>query len=98
MYAAYRKFEHNISKKLAELLEERPENKGIGISNIGQHKFENYNNLRVIDIQFIRHAFPANLITEDVITVNNKLNFCSRYNQNEITPNIIKTIYKKAIS
>jgi len=98
MYAAYGKFEHEISKKLAELLEEKPENKGIGISNMGRHYFENYASIKVIDVQFIGPVFPANLVTVDAITVNGKLNFCLRYNQNEITPNSIKEIYEKATS
>jgi len=97
-YAAYGKFEHEISKKLAELLEEKPENKGVGISNMGRHYFENYASIKVIDVQFIGPVFPANLVTVDAITVNGKLNFCLRYNQNETSPNSIKAIYEKAIS
>jgi hypothetical protein len=97
MFAAYSNFEHPISKRLAELIGEQLENKGIGISNLGRHNFNNYENIKVVDIQFIGPAFPANLLTVGVITVNNKINLCLRYNEGEIKPNIIKEIYEKTI-
>jgi hypothetical protein len=97
MFAAYGNFEHPISKKLAELIGEQLENKGIGISNLGASHFDNYENIKVVDIQFIGPAFPANLLTVGVITVNNKINLCLRYNEGEIKTNIIKEIYEKAI-
>jgi NRPS condensation-like uncharacterized protein len=97
MFAAYSNFEHPISKRLAELIGEQLENKGIGISNLGRHDFNNYKNIKVMDIQFIGPAFPANLLTVGVITVNNKINLCLRYNEGEIKTNIIKEIYEKAI-
>jgi hypothetical protein len=50
-----------------------------------------------MDIQFIGPAFPANLFTVGVITVNNKINLCLRYNEEEIKTSIINEIYEKAI-
>ena len=98
MYAAYGDFEHPVSKKLAELLGEQSENKGIGISNLGRHDFSDYNEINIIDVQFIGPAFPANLLTVDVITVNNKLNLCLRYNESEIANGDVKAIVEKAIA
>jgi hypothetical protein len=97
MFAAYSNFEHPISKKLGELIGEQLENKGLGISNLGRHDFNNYENVKVINIQFIGPAFPANLLTVGVISVNNKINLCLRYNEGELKSDIIKEIYQKAI-
>jgi NRPS condensation-like uncharacterized protein len=96
MFAAYGDFDHPVAKKLAELIGEQRENKGLGISNLGRYNFNNYENIKVIDIQFIGPAFPANLLTIGIITVNDKLNFCLRYNETEIKINTVKEIYKKA--
>jgi NRPS condensation-like uncharacterized protein len=98
MFAAYGNFEHNVSKKLAELIGEQSENKGLGISNLGRHDFTNYKNIKIVDIQFIGPAFPANLITVGIITINGKLNICIRYNEAEIKIDIIKTIYEKVVN
>jgi NRPS condensation-like uncharacterized protein len=97
MFAAYGDFDHPVAKKLAELTGEQLENKGLGISNLGRHDFNNYENIRVVDTQFIGPAFPANLLTVGLITVNDRLNFCLRYNESEIKIDTIKEIYNKAI-
>jgi NRPS condensation-like uncharacterized protein len=97
MFAAYGNFEHNVSKKLAELIGEQSENKGLGISNLGRHDFANYAIIKIVDIQFVGPAFPANLLTVGFISVNNKLNLCLRYNESEIKIETIKIICEKAI-
>jgi hypothetical protein len=97
MFAAYGNFEHPISKKLAELIGEAPENKGLGISNLGRHDFNDYENINVKDIQFIGPAFPANILTVGIITVNNNINFCLRFNATEIKIDEIKVIFEKAM-
>ncbi|MDR2972927.1 MAG: condensation domain-containing protein [Bacteroidales bacterium] len=97
MYAAYGDFDHHVSKKLAELMGEQTENKGLGISNLGRYNICEYRNFNILDIQFIGPAFPANLLTVDIITVNNKLNLCLRYNEVEINTNTIKIICERAI-
>jgi NRPS condensation-like uncharacterized protein len=97
MFAAYSNFDHPVAKKLAELIGERLENKGLGISNLGRYNFNNYENINVIDIQFIGPAFPANLLTVGIITVNDKFNFRLRYNESEIKTDTVKGIYKKVI-
>jgi len=97
MFAAYGNFEHNVSKKLAELIGEQSENKGLGISNLGRHDFTNYKKIKIVDIQFIGPAFPANLLTVGLITINGKLNICIRYNEGEIKIDTVKTIYEKSI-
>lgn len=98
MFAAYGDFENHVSKKLAVLLGEQSENKGIGISNLGRHDFNGYKEFNVINVEFIGPAFPANSLTVDAITVNNKLNLCLRYNQSEIETGIVKSIAKRAIT
>ncbi|MDR2535270.1 MAG: condensation domain-containing protein [Treponema sp.] len=97
MFAAYGNFEHHVSKKLAELIGEQLENKGLGISNLGKYDFNNYENINVLDIQFIGPAFPANLLTVGIITVNNKVNVCFRFNESEIKEKKIKKIFEKAL-
>ena len=97
MPAAYGNFNHPVPKKLAELIGEQSENKGLGISNLGRHNFPDYNNFSLMDIQFIIPAFPANLLTVGVITVNNKFNLCLGYNEGEIKIDTVKTICGKAI-
>ncbi|MDR2477101.1 MAG: condensation domain-containing protein [Treponema sp.] len=97
MFAAYGNFDNPIAKKLAELLGEQMHNKGLGISNLGRHDFNDFEKIKVMDIQFIGPAFPANLLTVGVITVNNKINLCLRYNEGEITQDVIKEIYQKSI-
>jgi hypothetical protein len=67
MYAAYGGFDHPAAKKLAELIGEQSENKGAVFSNLGRHYFNNYENIKVTDIQFIGPAFPANLLTVEPV-------------------------------
>ena len=97
MFAAYGNSGHDVSKKLAELIGEQSENKGLGISNLGRHNLRNYKNIKIVDIQFIGPAFPANVLTVGFITVNGKLNMCLRYNEGEIKTDTVKTIYEKAV-
>ena len=97
VFAAYSTFDHSVSKKLAELIGERTENKGIGISNLGRFENINYSNFEIVDLYFIGPAFPANLITVDVITIRDKLNLCIRYNEEELNIDTVKLISKKAI-
>jgi hypothetical protein len=97
IFAAYGNFEHQISKKLAELIGEQSENKGLGISNLGRHDLKDYENINLLDMQFIGLAFPANLLSVSIITINNKLNICLQYNEKEIGLDKIKSIYEKAV-
>ena len=97
MFAAYGNFQNDLSKKLAELIGEKLEDKGLGISNLGRHDFSKLENVKIIDLQFIGPAFPANLLTVGVITVNNKLNLCLRYNEREIEKDTIEIICENAI-
>lgn len=98
MPAVYGNYDLPLSKQLGALIGEQAENKGIGISNLGRYELNGYNNFKIVDIQFIGPVFPANLLTVGIITVNNKLNICLRYNETEINTEIIKTIYGKAIN
>ena len=97
MFAAYGDFEHTSSKKLAELIREKTENKGLGISNLGRFEHNVYEKFNLLDLQFIGPSFPANAITVGIITVNNKMNICVRYNEGELKIETVKTIYEKAM-
>lgn len=97
MYASYGKYELPVSKKIGELIGEGTENKLLGISNLGKHEFNNYETFKFIDMQFIGPAYPADLIGVSIITANNKLNVCLRYNENEIKSEEIKMIYDKTM-
>jgi hypothetical protein len=97
VFAAYGNFDHPVSKKLAEAIGERTEDKNIGISNLGRHDFCSYENFKVINIQFIGPAFPANLLKVDVVTVDSKMNLCFRYNEGEINENVVKAICERTI-
>ena len=97
MYAAYGDFEHPVSKKMAELLGEHLENNGIGVSNLGRQDFNDYTLINVIDVQFIGPVFPANILTVVLITSNNKLHLCCRYNEGEIETSTVESVVQKAI-
>jgi hypothetical protein len=43
MFASYGNHQLPISKKIGELIGEGLDKKGLGISNLGRHKFNNYN-------------------------------------------------------
>jgi NRPS condensation-like uncharacterized protein len=97
MYATYGDYQIPVAKKLGEIIGERSENKGMGISNLGRHAFDTFAKLKVLDMQFIGPAFPANLLSVGIITVNNKLNICLRYNETEIRTASVQTIYERAV-
>jgi hypothetical protein len=97
MFASYGNRQLPISKKIGELIGEGLDKKGLGISNLGRHEFNNYDAFRLIDMQFIGPVFPANLLSVSIITVNNKLNICLGYNEAEITTDIVKQIYEKVV-
>jgi len=97
MYAAYGNFNHSVARKIAKLIGEQKKNKVLGVSNLGRHEFKNYENFKIIDIQFIEPAFPANTLTIGIITVNSKMNLCLQYNEGEINREIVKSIFKRGI-
>lgn len=97
VFASYGKYELPLSKKLGKMMGEGLENKGIGISNLGRHTFDNYSRFKVLELQFIGPAFPANLISVSIITVNNCLNICLSYNETEIGNEVVEKICNKAI-
>jgi NRPS condensation-like uncharacterized protein len=97
MFAVYGNYQIPVALKLGEIIGERSKNKGIGISNLGKHEFTKFTNLKVLDVQFIGPAFPANLLSVGIITVNNKLNICLRYNESEVATNSIKIVCERAI-
>ena len=97
MYASYGEYQLPTAKKIGVLIAEGLDGKGLGISNLGRHEMNNYNGFRLLDLQFIGPVFPANILSVSMITVNNKLTICLRYNETEIATNTVKMIYKKAI-
>jgi NRPS condensation-like uncharacterized protein len=97
MYASYGNYQLPISKQVGKLISEGLDGKGLGMSNLGKHILKNYDTFNLVDIQFITPVFPARLLTVSIITVNNKLNICLRYNENEIKEDIVIKVYKKAV-
>ena len=98
MYASYGDHQLPIPKQIGTRIAEGFDGKGLGISNLGKFELNNYETLRVLDMQFIGPVFPANLLSVSVITVNKKLNICLRYNENEIKSEDVTSICKKAIA
>jgi NRPS condensation-like uncharacterized protein len=97
MFASYGNYQLPISKKIGDLIGEGTGNKGLGISNLGRHEFNNYNTIKLLNMQFIGPAFPANLLSVSIITVNNRLNICLRYNKTELKDDVVEKIYKRTI-
>jgi NRPS condensation-like uncharacterized protein len=97
MFASYGNYHLPVSKKIGELIREGLDKKGLGISNLGRHEFNNYNTLQLLDMQFIGPAFPANLVSVSIITVNGRLTICLGYNETEIKSDMIKKIYERAV-
>jgi NRPS condensation-like uncharacterized protein len=95
MFACYGNHRLPTSKKIGKLIREG--SKGLGMSNLGRYEFNNYDTFRLVDMQFIGPAFPANLLSVSIITINNKLNTSIGYNEAEITTDIVKQIYERAI-
>ncbi len=96
-FAAYGDFNNLHAKKLAMILGETTDNKGIGVSNLGKQDIAMFANLSVEEVLFIPPAFPANLINIGIITTNNRIRFCIRYSQTDIPDHVVESIYMKAI-
>ncbi|MDR2521178.1 MAG: condensation domain-containing protein [Spirochaetaceae bacterium] len=97
MFASYGNYELPIAKKIGTIIAEGLEEKGLGVSNLGRHELNNYSKFRVSGLQFIGPAFPANLLSVSIITVNNTCTLCLRYNEPEIKLDAVKMVYKKAL-
>ncbi len=95
-FAAYGKFNNPNAKKLAKILGETADNKGMGISNLGIQSLGEFNSFAVDSVLFIPPAFPANLINIGVITENNQLHFCIRYSETDISDVEVKKIVAEA--
>ncbi|GMO43634.1 MAG: hypothetical protein Pg6C_05380 [Treponemataceae bacterium] len=97
MFASYGNYQLPISKQIGKLIAEGFDEKGLGMSNLGKAVFKNYEAFHLLDMQFIGPAFPANLLSVSIITVNNKLNIALRYNENEIKKDAVINVCKRAI-
>jgi NRPS condensation-like uncharacterized protein len=97
MFASYGNYHLPISKKIGGLIKEGIVKKGLGVSNLGRHEFHGYDTIKLLDIQFIGPAFPANLLSASMITVNNRLNICLRYNAVELKTNDVENVYKRTV-
>jgi NRPS condensation-like uncharacterized protein len=95
MYAAYGGFDAPVSRKLANVLGECAGDKSAGFSNLGIQQFKDYS-FNVSDARFICPAFPQNFLTAGVMTIDNVLTFCLRYNTPETSHEEIEEIYDKA--
>jgi NRPS condensation-like uncharacterized protein len=98
MFAVYGDYQIPVAEKLGGIIGERAKDKGMGVSNLGRHEFTKFTSLKVLDMQFIGPAFPANLLSVGIITVDSKLNIVLRYNESEIETGIIKTAYRRAVA
>ncbi len=96
-FAAYGDFNNPHAKKLAAILGETADNKGIGVSNLGKQDIGTFHNLSVEEVLFIPPAFPANLINIGIITTNNRIHFCIRYSQSDIPDHVVDNVYVKAL-
>ena len=97
MFASYGNYQLPIPKKIGALIAEGLDGRGLGMSNLGRHEMNNYHKFRLLDLQFIGPAFPANMLSVSIITVNNRLAICLRYNEPEMETNAVITLYKKAM-
>jgi hypothetical protein len=97
MFASYGNYQLPVSKKIGTIIAEGLDGRGLGVSNLGRHEINNNNKFRLLDLQFIGPAFPANIISVSIITVNNRLNICLRYNETDIERDAVIMIYKKAM-
>jgi hypothetical protein len=68
MFASYGNYELPVSKKIGAIIAEGADGKGLGMSNLGRHEINNFNNFRLLDLQFIGPAFPANILSVSIIT------------------------------
>lgn len=97
-FAAYGDYDNAVSKKVAHIVGEHPEQKGIGISNLGKIAIEAQDSRYTLrDLVFIQPAYPANAINIGVLTCNNRMNFCLRFIKNEKSDRLIETITAEAI-
>ena len=83
-FAAYGDYDNPASQKLAEIIGERAEGKGLGISNLGKQDGGHYNSFAVDNLLFIPPAFPANLINIGAMTTQGRLSICLRYATSDI--------------
>ena len=97
MYAAYGNYQLSISKKIRGLIAKGLDENGFCISNLGNNELNNYEKFNLLDMQFIAPLFPITLLTISIITVNNKLNICIRYNENKLKTESVIKIYNTAI-
>ena len=97
MYASYGNYQLPLSKRIGSLIARGLEDKALGITNLGIQELKDYDSFKLLDMQFIAPVFPSNILSVCVITVNNKLNICLRYNINELDTDSVINIYNKAI-
>ncbi len=96
-FAAYDGFNNPSSKKLAKVLGETTDEKGIGISNLGLQDIGHFNTFEVTNVLFIPPAFPANVINIGVITIKSRLNLCLRYSKPEISDSFVEKLCNAAL-
>ncbi|MDR2533642.1 MAG: condensation domain-containing protein [Tannerellaceae bacterium] len=97
MFASYGNYQLPIPEQIGKMILEGLTNRGLGISNLGRYEMNNYNTFCVSDLEFIGAAFPANIVSVGIITVNNKLNICLRYNEADMDEDAAKNICTEAM-
>ncbi|MDR1867489.1 MAG: condensation domain-containing protein [Treponema sp.] len=96
-FAIYGNYANPPSKQLGRKIGEQKYNRGMGVSNMGIQYFNTYQSFKVLDVLFIPPAFPSQLLTVGIITVNNTLNICLRYEKTTISDELAKELYHNAI-
>ncbi|MDR2752028.1 MAG: condensation domain-containing protein [Clostridiales bacterium] len=96
MFATYGGYDLPVSRKIGELIQEGDSGSRLGMSNLGRHQLS-FKSFDLLDMQFIGPAFPANLLSVSVITVNSKLSACLSWNGSEISKDEIEKIQARAI-
>jgi NRPS condensation-like uncharacterized protein len=97
MFASYGNYPSPVSKQIGRIIAEGSEGRGLGISNLGRHEIAAHSAFRLSDLEFIGPAFPANILSVSIITVNDKLNICLRYNEADMDEDAARQVCSEAM-
>jgi hypothetical protein len=96
-FASYGSLHSPLAKAVGKLIGESATNKGgLWVSNLGRHEFSRYTKFSLMDFQFIPPEFLSMLLTVGVITVNDRLSICLRYNEAELSGESVHAVSARA--
>ena len=96
-FATYGSYSNPLSKILSKVLEERTNDKCIGITNIGKLKTHQYNSFAVSDMWTICPLDPKCQLGVAVMTIEKKMLFCLRYSKADISDEMAEKVYQEAL-